>query len=194
MKPCADVLSIMFPVKRDNGEFEIIQGYRAQHSHHRTPCKGGLSTCYSVNWKSDNTNNEGGGPYSVLWILLAELARVSRAPWVSKSTHPKKFCNNVTVHWGSDCLSGPQPYQCKTTQSTGMATQMQLEFILVGNHIATRVPTKKSINTKTESGNYICIRNFRNLWLWQPCLGNTKLWSSVIATTCCGFPKMKIVL
>ena len=48
MKPCADVLSIMFPVKRDNGEFEIIQGYRAQHSHHRTPCKGGLSTCYSV--------------------------------------------------------------------------------------------------------------------------------------------------
>ena len=48
MKPCADVLSIMFPVKRDNGEFEIIQGYRAQHSHHRTPCKGGLSTYYSV--------------------------------------------------------------------------------------------------------------------------------------------------
>ncbi|KAM7426803.1 glutamate dehydrogenase [Porites harrisoni] len=42
MKPCADVLSIMFPVKRDNGEFEIIQGYRAQHSHHRTPCKGGI--------------------------------------------------------------------------------------------------------------------------------------------------------
>ena len=71
---------------------------------------------------------------------------------------------------------------------------MQLEFILVGNRIATRVPTKKSINTKTESGNYFCIRNFRNLWLWQPCLGNTKLWSSVIGTTCCGFPKMKIVL
>lgn len=42
MKPCADVLSIVFPVKRDNGEFELIQGYRAQHSHHRTPCKGGL--------------------------------------------------------------------------------------------------------------------------------------------------------
>ena len=42
MKPCADVLSVMFPIKRDNGEFKLIQGYRAQHSHHRTPCKGGL--------------------------------------------------------------------------------------------------------------------------------------------------------
>ena len=71
---------------------------------------------------------------------------------------------------------------------------MQLEFILVGNRIATCVPTKKSINTKTESGNYFCIRNFRNLWLWQPCLGNKRLWSSIIGITCCGFPKMKIVL
>ena len=42
MKPCADVLSVIFPIKRDNGEYEIIKGYRAQHSHHRTPCKGGL--------------------------------------------------------------------------------------------------------------------------------------------------------
>lgn len=41
MKPCADVLSVMFPIRRDNGAFELIQGYRAQHSHHRTPCKGG---------------------------------------------------------------------------------------------------------------------------------------------------------
>ena len=41
MKPCADVLSVVFPIKLDNGEFELIEGYRAQHSHHRTPCKGG---------------------------------------------------------------------------------------------------------------------------------------------------------
>ena len=46
MKPCAGVLSVVFPVKRDNGEFELIHGYRAQHSHHRTPCKGGLLLCF----------------------------------------------------------------------------------------------------------------------------------------------------
>ena len=46
-----------------------------------------------------------------------------------------------------------------------MATQMQLEVTLTGNHIATlsskaEITFKESMKTKTESGNCLCIRVF----------------------------------
>ena len=42
MKPCNHVLQVQFPLKKDDGSFEMITGYRAQHSQHRTPTKGGM--------------------------------------------------------------------------------------------------------------------------------------------------------
>ena len=48
IKPCNNVMSVSFPVKMDNGQYEVIEGHRAQHSQHRTPCKGGelFSCCH----------------------------------------------------------------------------------------------------------------------------------------------------
>ena len=42
MKPCNHVLQVNFPLKRDDGSYEMIQGFRAQHNQHRLPTKGGM--------------------------------------------------------------------------------------------------------------------------------------------------------
>ena len=35
IEPCAHVLEVNFPLLRDDGSYQMITGYRAQHSHHR---------------------------------------------------------------------------------------------------------------------------------------------------------------
>jgi len=49
IKACNSVYQMRFPVKLDNGKIEVIEAYRVQHSHHKTPCKGGIRFSDEVN-------------------------------------------------------------------------------------------------------------------------------------------------
>lgn len=49
IKACNAVYRMRFPVKRDNGKIDVIEAYRVQHSHHKTPCKGGIRFAAEVN-------------------------------------------------------------------------------------------------------------------------------------------------
>jgi len=48
IKQCNSVYRMFFPVKIGD-KIEVIKAYRVQHSHHKTPCKGGIRFSLSVN-------------------------------------------------------------------------------------------------------------------------------------------------
>jgi glutamate dehydrogenase (NAD(P)+) len=48
IKQCNAVYRMFFPVKIGD-KIEVIKAYRVQHSHHKTPCKGGIRFSLSVN-------------------------------------------------------------------------------------------------------------------------------------------------
>jgi glutamate dehydrogenase (NAD(P)+) len=42
IKACKNLLYVSFPLKRDDGSIEVMHAWRAEHSHHKLPCKGGI--------------------------------------------------------------------------------------------------------------------------------------------------------
>ena len=49
IKVCNSVLHVTFPLRRDNGTIASIDAWRAEHSHHRLPTKGGIRFALNVN-------------------------------------------------------------------------------------------------------------------------------------------------
>ncbi|UCF47105.1 MAG: Glu/Leu/Phe/Val dehydrogenase [Myxococcales bacterium] len=48
IRACNAVYRLRFPVRQDDGEIVVIEGYRAEHSHHRLPTKGGIRYALDV--------------------------------------------------------------------------------------------------------------------------------------------------
>ncbi len=49
IRACNSVYRFTFPLKRDNGTIEVIHGWRAEHSQHKLPTKGGIRYSMMVN-------------------------------------------------------------------------------------------------------------------------------------------------
>lgn len=49
IKACNSVYRLTFPVKKDDGSIEVVQAWRAEHSHHKLPTKGGIRYSTMVN-------------------------------------------------------------------------------------------------------------------------------------------------
>ena len=49
VRACNGVYRIKFPVERDDGEIEVVEAYRVEHSHHRLPTKGGIRFSPDIN-------------------------------------------------------------------------------------------------------------------------------------------------
>ena len=49
IKVCNSVYKFRFPVRRDGGGYEVIEAWRAEHSHHKLPVKGGIRYSPDVN-------------------------------------------------------------------------------------------------------------------------------------------------
>lgn len=48
IRSCNSCVQFEFPIKRDNGSTEVVTGYRAQHSTHILPTKGGIRYAANV--------------------------------------------------------------------------------------------------------------------------------------------------
>ncbi len=48
IRECNAVYQVSFPIMRDDGSIEVIRAWRAEHSHHRLPTKGGIRYSMAV--------------------------------------------------------------------------------------------------------------------------------------------------
>lgn len=49
IKMCNSIYKFNFPIKLEDGTFQVLEAYRVQHSHHKLPTKGGIRFAETVN-------------------------------------------------------------------------------------------------------------------------------------------------
>ena len=58
IKLCNSIYKFNFPLRNGDGTYQVIEGYRVQHSHHKLPVKGGIRYSSFVNEERTRSIND----------------------------------------------------------------------------------------------------------------------------------------
>lgn len=86
IRSCNSMVEFHFPIKKDNGETEVLKGYRAQHSTHILPTKGGIRY-------SKDVNSQEVKALAALMTLKCALGKLKQINNVSLIIHNKLLTN-----------------------------------------------------------------------------------------------------
>uniref|UniRef100_A0A452HPN8 Glutamate dehydrogenase 1, mitochondrial n=1 Tax=Gopherus agassizii TaxID=38772 RepID=A0A452HPN8_9SAUR len=95
---CSHVLEVSIPVKRDSGHWEVIEGWRAQHSQHLLPCKGGVRFCESIG--IDDVK-------ALAALMTYKCAVVGKSVRAGKERELEKITRQFTVEMAKKGFIGP---------------------------------------------------------------------------------------
>jgi glutamate dehydrogenase (NAD(P)+) len=102
IRACNSVYRLRFPVRRDDGGIVVVEAYRAEHSHHRLPTKGG------IRYALDASQNE----VMALSALMTYKCAVVDVPFggakggvcVDPRTESASFLERVTRRYTSELI------------------------------------------------------------------------------------------
>ncbi|XP_075975955.1 glutamate dehydrogenase, mitochondrial-like [Anticarsia gemmatalis] len=186
MGSCNSSLQFEFPLQRKNGDYEIVSGYRSQHSVHRLPCKGGIRFSNRVDL----------GEVKALAALMTYKCACSNIPFGGAkggvAIDPKKYSipelQRITRRYTLELakknyigagIDVPAPDVATSGREMSWIVDTYIKTLGYNDLNAAACVTGKPINgggihgrvEATGRGVYICIEHFMNKTEWMELVG-----------------------
>jgi glutamate dehydrogenase (NAD(P)+) len=102
VRSCNAVYSVAFPVRDDDGTVRILEAYRAEHSHHRLPTKGGIR--YSLEVSQDDVMGLAALMTYKCALVDVPFGGAKGGVCVDPNAHSDAFLERVTRRYASELI------------------------------------------------------------------------------------------